>query len=518
MVRIRRAMKLLLVNPRYPESFWTFSWTFREVIRSRGFTNPPLGLPTLAALTPPDWEIRIVDENVEPIDWDAEADIVGVAGMSVQHERHREILAEFRRRGRYVVAGGSFPSLCPERYEDVADTVISGEAERIWPRFCRDFLAGRPERLYKETGEVDLAESPVPRFDLLRWDRYLAGTVQFSRGCPFRCEFCDIIVMFGRKPRLKSLEQIEKELDALRAAGVRNVIFVDDNLIGHVPAARRLLAFLADYQERHGQPFAFGTEASINLVQHPDLLEGLRKASFAWLFIGIESPDKDALMETGKVQNLRGDLLESIRTIYSYGIDVFGGFILGFDADDRSVFDRQYEFILESGIVVAMAGMLMAPPKTPLHERLEKAGRLVPEVGAEATLINAGAATNIVPLQMSRDELIAGCHRLHHRLLDDAVIYRRIRNKLRHLTRPGNYGFTVDEWFSILSALLIRGVAAGGPRRCYYFLRSLLLVARHPGHASALLRNVVSNWSYALALRSFADRHLVVQAPGGEPS
>lgn len=218
-------MKLLLINPQFPESFWSFSWILDKVLRDKKTVNTPLGLATLAALAPQDWEIQIIDENVEPIDWSAEADIVGVCGMAVQGPRQREILKHFRNRGAYVVAGGSYASLCPEDYEEDADTVVSGESERIWPEFCKDFLAGKPKKLYKETESVDLSTSPAPRFDLLKLDRYQKVSIQFSRGCPFRCEFCDIIVMFGRKPRVKTFEQVEKELDNLREAGVKSVFF-----------------------------------------------------------------------------------------------------------------------------------------------------------------------------------------------------------------------------------------------------------------------------------------------------
>ena len=226
-------MKLLLINPKFPDSFWVFNWTFENVITSRKANIPPLGLATLAALTPESWEVTIVDENIEPIDWDTDADIVGVCGMSVQHKRQREILSLFRQRSKYVVAGGSFASLCPDDYFDVADTVISGEAEYIWPQFCEDHIKGVARNYYKEDGNVEMTDSPVPRFDLIKWEHYLAGSIQFSRGCPFRCEFCDIIVTFGRKPRTKTLNQIEKELDLLRSFDVHNVVFVDDNLIGH---------------------------------------------------------------------------------------------------------------------------------------------------------------------------------------------------------------------------------------------------------------------------------------------
>ncbi|HEV8433668.1 MAG TPA: B12-binding domain-containing radical SAM protein, partial [Thermoanaerobaculia bacterium] len=215
-------MRLLLINPRAPESFWTFRWAVDRVLPDKRAINPPLGLATLAALSPESWEIEIVDENVEPIPTDPVADIIGVCGMGVQFARQRELLTHFRSRGFFVVAGGSYASLCPEAYEEIADAVIAGEAEYIWPEFCRDFEAGEAKPLYRECGEVSLHDSPPPRYDLLKLDRYAMVSLQFSRGCPFRCEFCDIIVMFGRKPRTKTPEQVCRELDVLRENGVRN--------------------------------------------------------------------------------------------------------------------------------------------------------------------------------------------------------------------------------------------------------------------------------------------------------
>jgi len=287
-------MRLLLINPKFPESFWSFRWVIENILRGKQAINPPLGLATLAALCPPDWEIEIVDENIESIPLAPKTDIVGVCGMGVQHERQMELLAYYRARGYRTVAGGSFASLCPERYGALADAVIAGEAEYIWKDFCRDVEQGAAKPLYRETGVVALADSPIPRFDLLKLDRYSSVSLQFSRGCPYRCEFCDIIVMFGRKPRTKSPEQVGQELDALRRSNVTNVFFVDDNLIGHRPAAKALLHFLGDYQRRHGQPFHFGTEASLNLAQDEELLTLFREANFGWVFIGIESPDPES--------------------------------------------------------------------------------------------------------------------------------------------------------------------------------------------------------------------------------
>lgn len=238
-------MRLLLINPRCTESFWSFRFALAEILPGKRALNPPLGLATLAALTPSHWQVDIVDENIEPLPLAPDADIVGVCGMGVQFARQRELLAYYRGRGHHVVAGGSYASLCPHKYAALADTVVAGEAEYLWPAFCREFEAGTARPLYRETGSVDLADSPTPRFDLLRLDRYNTASLQFSRGCPYRCDFCDVIVMFGRRPRVKSLEQIGRELDALRAQQARQVFFVDDNLIGNRAQAKALLRFLA---------------------------------------------------------------------------------------------------------------------------------------------------------------------------------------------------------------------------------------------------------------------------------
>jgi radical SAM superfamily enzyme YgiQ (UPF0313 family) len=493
-------VKLLLINPRFPESFWSFSWALDRVTTDKKTVNSPLGLATLAALTPANWEITIVDENVEPIDWDFQADVVGVCGMGVQLPRQKEILEHFKKRGTYVVAGGSYASLCPEEYEGLVDTVVSGEAEYIWPAFCADFAAGRPKALYQETGEVSLTDSPAPRYDLLNTDLYQKVSLQFSRGCPFRCEFCDIIVMFGRKPRTKELWQVEKELDLLRTRGVRSVFFVDDNLIGHIQKAKELLAFLADYQKRHDYRFSFGTEATINMTGDRELMELFRAANFEWVFIGIETPNEESLKETLKKQNLRGDLLSSIRTVYEYGMDIFAGFIVGFDHDDQTIFERQYDFIVSSGIVVSMVGLLNAIPKTPLYERLEKAGRLQKETLRD----NTRPYTNVVPLQMSYEEMISGYEGLQRRLTDDRAIFERIRNKLKYLKNPLTSPHL--SWRQKLSyglGLLIHGILPGGPRRVAYFLRSCLPALTRP----KTLAVIITDWVAALSLKSYRIRH-----------
>jgi radical SAM superfamily enzyme YgiQ (UPF0313 family) len=498
-------MKLLLIQPKLPESFWSFSWAFREVARDKRAAISPLGLATVAALTPPTWDVRILDENVEPIDWVADADVVGVCGMAVQYPRQCEIVARFRARGCHVVVGGSYASLCPEEYADLADTVVAGEAEYIWPRFCIDFEKGCPQAIYRETGTVNLADSPTPRHDLLPLHRYQTVAVQFSRGCPFRCEFCDIIVTFGRRPRAKSLAQVEVELDLLRRLSARNVFFIDDNLIGHLPRCRELLDFLADYQRRHRYRFTFGAETSANVASQPGLLDQLRRANFQWVFIGVESPSKEALTDVRKDQNTRTDALASLRTVYAHGLDVYASFIVGFDADDPSIFDRQYDFIVESGIIVASIALLLALPRTPLFERLKKEGRLRPTAGDRHRLWNNLIATNVVPKRMTEDELMHGFRELLRRIADDGAIERRIRAKLTHLGRPPvPFGLPVGMTLRYLLRFLVRGVVSGGPRRWRAFARTLGPALRDP----RLLPFVIVNWTYGLAIQAFVARHL----------
>jgi radical SAM superfamily enzyme YgiQ (UPF0313 family) len=495
-------MRLLLINPRYPESFWSFRWAVESVLPGKRTINPPLGLATLAALCPPHWQVEIVDENVEAVPLDPQADLVGVCGMGVQSARQQALLEFYRGRGHYVVAGGSYASLCPEEYAGRADTVIAGEAEYIWPAFCRDFEAGEAKALYRETGVVALADSPTPRFDLLKLDRYTTATLQFSRGCPFMCEFCDIIVMFGRKPRFKGLEQVGRELDALRVLGARNLFFVDDNLIGNKPVARGLLRYLAEYQQAHGGCFNFGTEVSLNLAQDLELLALFRDAGFTWVFTGIESSDPETLKATGKRQNTHEDSLVSVRRLYAHGIDVLAGFIVGFDRDTPATFEVQHDFILNSGIQAAMIGLLTALPRTPLYQRLEKEGRLRHDV---APGDNSKLGTNVEPKSMPYETMVAEYRRLHVRLFSDAGIAGRIRNKMRYMADPVYRGeYAPAQQLGILAKFLVRGILRGGPARIAHFLGTL------PWRAPRKLPLVIVDWIAGLAMRDYIERHFHV--------
>lgn len=498
-----RPVRLLLVNPALPESFWSFRWWI-DMLPGKRAINMPLGLATLAGLCPPHWEVSIVDENVQSLPLAPDADLVGVCGMGVQFQRQSEILKYYRGRGYRTVAGGSYASLCSEKYSSLAEFVVAGEAENIWPAFCSDFEAGTAQALYHETGQVDLRDSPVPRYDLLDLDAYTTVSMQFSRGCPYRCEFCDIIVMFGRRPRTKTPEQVGRELDLLRARAVHSVFFVDDNLIGNKKEAKRLLRYLADYQHRHDYNFAFSTEVSLNLADDTELLELLRAANFTYVFIGIESPDAASLEETGKTQNLRRDMLGSVHTIYSYGIDVSAGFIVGFDNDTPETFERQYRFIRDSGIQVAMVGLLTALPHTPLYTRLEKEGRLLPQGLAGD---NTKPATNVLPRRMEYGDMVRRYETLFRRLFRPAAIARRIRVKMHHLRSPVALAqYSRRDKLRILGRLLARGILPGGPVRLFRFLRTLTAAS------SAAWPQVVTDWIAGLAMRDYVRRHF-----GAEP-
>ncbi len=495
-------MHLLLINPRFDDSFWNFKWAVDKMLSGKRATNPPLGLATLAALSPSHWTVEIVDENIESLPLAPRADLIGVCGMGVQAPRQKDLLCFYRSRGYHVVAGGSYASLCPEFYDDIADTVICGEAEYIWKQFCDDFEHGTPRHRYEEAGTVAMADSPTPRFDLLKLEKYNAATLQFSRGCPYRCEFCDIIVMFGRKPRWKDPGQIGLELDQLRKRNIRNAFFVDDNFIGNPKAAKMLLKYLQDYQERNHYRFVFGTQISLNAAQDEALLHLFRAANFSWVFIGIESPDIDSLKETRKSQNLKHDILASVRKVYAQGIDVMAGFIIGFDNDTLDTFDRQYDFIVDSGIQAAMIGLLMAPPRTPLYQRLEKEGRLITHAGS---VENTQLGTNIAPKQMAYNAMIASYRELYERLLDDRHIADRIRNKLRHLrnpTRQSQYGLI--EGLAIFGRLVRKGILPGGPSRWFHFLRSLPLASPR------LQLQAVSDWIIGLAMQDYVQRRFGV--------
>ena len=374
------ATKVLMVHPRFnPGSFWNYIRSC-EVAGAK-YPAPPLGLITVAAMLPSDWEVRLVDRNTTDLtDADiAWADMVMTGGMLPQQFDTLHVIAWAQRLGKPVVVGGPDPTSSPQAY-DRADFLVLGEVEGIMSHFLAAWAAGERRGTFTaEKFKADVTSTPVPRYDLLKLSDYTNLSLQFSRGCPFTCEFCDIIELYGRVPRTKNTAQVLAELDALLARGYRgHVDFVDDNLVGNKKALKAFLPELIAWQQRHGYPFEFSTEASINLADDTELLDLLRQANFFLIFIGIESPDPETLRLMQKKQNTRRSIPDSVHRVQKAGIVVIGGFIVGFDNEKAGVGDGIVQLIEDSAIPVAMAGLLYALPNTQLSRRLEREGRLHP--------------------------------------------------------------------------------------------------------------------------------------------
>jgi radical SAM superfamily enzyme YgiQ (UPF0313 family) len=413
-----KRLKICLINPKFEPSYWGFDYALPLYPGNKKSSMITGALPYLAGLVP-HHDVRLLDENVEEISWNEIAcfDIVGVTGMNVQKERMRQILKKLREMKVFTVVGGAYASVDESYFDDLCHVLFSGEADETWPEFVRCFAEGKNyDTLYKQPNPTDMTKVPKSRFDLLKVDRYASGALQFSRGCPFQCEFCDIIVTFGRRPRTRHPEQVLEELDEMRRIGFYSCFIVDDNFIGNKKAAKALLRLIIPWQEKHGYPLRLTTEASVNLADDPDLLELLYRANFRSVFIGIETPRSASLNETKKFQNTKGDSLEAkLSRIRNAGIEVSAGFIVGFDNDDKTIFEDQFRFIQDNGILLAMVGMLTAVPKTPLYERLEKDGRLRLD----------DPNCNFAPKQMTPGELQQGYWRLLKRLYDPDAFFDR---------------------------------------------------------------------------------------------
>lgn len=444
-----RRLKICLINPKFEPSYWGFDYALPLYPGKRRSSMITGALPHLAALVP-EHDVRLLDENVEAIPWGELGgfDVVGVTGMNVQKERMRQILERLRPMNLLTVVGGAYASVDEGFFDNLCDVLFTGEADETWPAFIRQVAEGRGyDSIYKQANATDMSRVPKPRFDLLKVDRYASGALQFSRGCPFQCEFCDIIVTFGRRPRMKAAEQVLEELDDMRRVGFFSCFIVDDNFIGNKKAAKNLLRLIIPWQERHGYPLRLTTEASINLADDAELLDLLYRANFRSVFIGIETPRESSLKETKKFQNTHGDSLEAkLARIRRAGLEVNAGFIVGFDNDDLSIFDDQYRFIQSNGVLLAMVGMLTAVPKTPLYDRLAKEQRLRLD----------DANCNIVPKQMSPAQLQQGYWDLLKRLYAPQAFFERFflnhdlrefRQRRAEISRRANEGRALPTLF-----------------------------------------------------------------------
>ncbi|MBV8030980.1 MAG: B12-binding domain-containing radical SAM protein [Betaproteobacteria bacterium] len=418
-------MKILLVYPQNPESFWSFRHVLRLVGKRSAF--PPLGLLTVAALLPREWQLRLIDTNVERLrDEDiAWADWVMLSGMIVHREAAREIARRCAALGRPVIAGGPLFTACHEEFPEIQHFVL-GEAENVVDELVADLRRGEVKARYRAAELPDLAATPSPRWDLIEPRHYVTMPVQFSRGCPFDCEFCDIVAMYGRVPRTKPPERVIEELEGLRRAGWRDMVFiVDDNFIGHKKRVKALLGSLASWREATGTPIGFLTEASVNLADDDALLALMVRAGFKKVFVGLETPVPESLQECRKVQNAKRDLVGAVHAIQRAGLEVMGGFIVGFDSDPREIFRLQFDFIQRAGVVTAMVGLLTALPQTRLYARLAREGRLV----ARSLGDNTSAVLNFMP-KLERSTLLAGYRELMQSLYAPEAYYRRVRTFL----------------------------------------------------------------------------------------
>jgi len=424
-------MNILLIYPEFPDTFWSFKHALK-FIRKRAVL-PPLGLLTLAAMLPKGWSKRLVDINVKRLSEEdlAWADYAFISAMVVQRESARKTIAQCKAAGLKVIAGGPLFTCENERFDDV-DHFVLNEAEITLPLFLADLEMGRARHLYETTEFCDIRETPAPMWELAELKRYASMSIQFSRGCPFNCEFCNVTALFGHRPRIKTAEQIIVELDGLYDLGWRGqIFFVDDNFIGNKKYLKtQLLPALVKWQRgKKGIPFY--TEASINLADDEALMEMMVEAGFDSVFVGIETPDKKCLAECNKKQNGNRDLIGSVKRIQRSGLQVQGGFIVGFDNDTQSIFKRQIDFIQNSGIVTAMVGLLQAPAGTKLYERLKREGRVLGHISGD----NVDGTTNIIP-KMDPKVLHSGYRNIMCHIYSPKHYYSRIRTFLREYKAP----------------------------------------------------------------------------------
>ena len=500
----------LLVYPEYPPSNWGINFALEMLGVKAAF--PPLGLLTVAAMFPPEYDLRVVDMNVSSLkdsdlDW---ADMVFTSTMIVQRESLQKVIERCRHAGVPVVAGGPYPT---SNHQDIAgvDHFVLDEVEETFLRFLRDLDKGRAETIYREPRKPDVTRTPIPRFDLIELRDYHAMSVQFSRGCPFDCEFCDITKLYGRVPRTKSPQQMVEEFETLYRLGWRGYLFlVDDNFIGNRRDALNLLPAIAEWQQAHGYPFRLFTEASVNLARMDSVMDAMIEAGFNGVFLGIETPNPKALAITKKPQNINGReqdyLLNAVRKIQHKGMQVMGGFILGLDGDDERVFDAQIQFIQDAGIPMALVGLLTALKGTDLYTRLQSENRLLDvSVGTSAT------ALNFVP-QMEPRTLIEGYLRVVSTIYDPSLenYFERCLTLLKHLKPPPHVPPSLKENALYLALMAVRRRLSPGQLPAYG--RYIAKVSKdHPSMLPEAIRLAALGYHFEkltrvqIALQDFED-------------
>ncbi len=469
-------MKVLLVYPKYPDTFWSFKHALKFISKKASF--PPLGLLTVAAMIPKEWERRLIDMNVsvlteDDIRW---ADYVFISAMIVQKESVREVIRRCKNLGVRVTAGGPLFTTGYEEFEDI-DHFVLNEAESTLPTFLDDLENGCVQHIYTSKERPDMRETPPPQWDLINMKKYASMSIQYSRGCPYNCEFCDIIILNGHKPRTKSKGQILEELEALYTQGWKGgVFFVDDNFIGNKRRLKtELLPCLIDWMKKKKYPFYFFTETSINLSDDEELMQLMVKAGFNKVFIGIETPNEESLTECNKYLNKNRDLIACVKKIQDNGFEVQGGFIVGFDSDPPSIFERQISFIQKSGIVTAMVGLLNAPRGTRLYHRLKKEDRLLNDPSGD----NTDFSINFIP-KMNIEALINGYKKILNTIYSPKHYYKRVMTFLKaYKPKPlkGKIHFNLHNLGAFFKSVWFLGIK-GKERFHYWKLISWTLVRR----------------------------------------
>lgn len=471
---------ILLVYPECLKTFWSFENVMRVLGRKAAY--PPLGLLTISAMLPESWNKRLVDTNTarlnaSDIEW---ADYVFISGMIVQKESALAIIKKVKQAGKPVVAGGPlFSSGIIE--QSLVDYLFLGEAEQVMDDFVKDARQGILKKVYESPGFPDISLTPVPDWKLINISSYYSMSLQYSRGCPFDCEFCDVVILNGRLPRTKSALQVISELNALFNAGWRSsVFFVDDNLIGNKSKLKKeVLPAIIKWQKERKYPFNFNTQVSINLSDDPELIKLLVDAGFEKVFIGIETPDEKGLMECSKYQNRHRNLVDSVKKLQNSGLEVQGGFIVGFDSDTPSIFQRQIDFIQRSGIIFAMVGLLTALPKTKLHKRLAEANRIISESSANNTFTST---LNFIP-NMDRETLFKGYKRMLDYIYNPSAYSERIKTFIREFKPVKRKAFSLRlekyQVRALFGSVWFLGIKSSGRKQ--FWLLLLWVAVKYPG-------------------------------------
>ncbi len=505
-------LNVLLIYPQYPDTFWSFKNALRLI--SKRAVHPPLGLLTVAAMLPERWHKRLIDMNVtrlqkRDLEW---ADCVFIGAMAVQKKSVMEVIKQCKEIGVRTIAGGPLFTASPEEFEDI-DHLVLGEAELTLPCFLRDFEKGEARHIYKTKEFPSLSKTPIPMWELIDMKRYVSMTIQYSRGCPFRCEFCDITTLYGRKTRTKSIEQVIKELEKIYSLGWRGgVFFVDDNFIGNKKVLKkRILPAIIHWMESRRYPFEFATEASINLSDDDELMRLMVKAGFESVFIGIETTDNKALQECSKFQNINRDLVECVKKIQKFGLNVRGGFIVGFDNDSSETFDRQIDFIQKSTIITAMVGILNAPRGSRLFERLECEGRIIKDISGD----NTDFTTNIIP-KMGYEKLYEGYKKVIKAIYSPRPYYERVKAYLKEYDpiEKRRRGFDlkymlqhINYFIAPFKATIVLGIIDDARR--YYWKLTLWSLLRRP----RLLPQAITYSIYGFHFRKVFGRYLCLGFP-----